>query len=138
MIQTVYAKNHKGFLTVVFRSHEKHELISRLSTNPETSYVFKTTTSVRKFSTNSIRGDYPNGILDGQSRRSTRVSQTSNRSSLIQKIRSSRESSMRSFINESNRGSNQSCNSDPNESKGNFQDILKLRIVIEILELTSL
>ena len=45
---------------------------------------------------------------------------------------------MRSFINESNRGSNQSCNSDPNESKGNFQDILKLRIVIEILELTSL
>ena len=112
------------------RSREKEELISRLSKNPETSDVFKTTTNIRKFSTNSLRGDLPNGILDGQPRTSTRVSQSLNGFPSIQTARSSRGSQSGSYINGSNRGSNQSSHSDiHNESRGAVDDTVKLRLV---------
>merc|ERR1712168_1005338 len=105
----------------IILSREKEELISRLSKNPETSDVFKTTTNIRKFSTNSLRGDLPNGILDVQPRRSTRVSQSLNGFPSIQTARSSRGSQSGSYINGSNRGSNQSSHSDiHNESRGPF------------------
>merc|ERR1712168_480499 len=112
----------------IILSREKEELISRLSKNPETSDVFKTTTNIRKFSTNSLRGDLPNGILDVQPRRSTRVSQSLNGFPSIQTARSSRGSQSGSYINGSNRGSNQSSHSDIlNESRGAVDDTVKLR-----------
>merc|ERR1711990_581670 len=110
----------------IILSREKEELISRLSKNPETADVFKTTTNIRKFSTNSLRGDLPNGILDSQPRISSRVSQSSRES--IQTARSSRGSQSGSYINGSNRGSNQSSHSDiHNESRGAIDDTVKLR-----------
>merc|ERR1711917_48596 len=110
----------------IILSREKEELISRLSKNPETADVFKTTTNVRKFSTNSLRGELPNGILDSQPRISCRVSQSSMES--IQTARSSRGSQSGSYINGSNRGSNQSSQSDiHNESRGAVDDTVKLR-----------
>merc|ERR1712131_421761 len=93
----------------IILSREKEELISRLSKNPETSDVFKTTTNIRKFSTSSLRGDLPNGILDGQPRVSTRGSQS---------------------INGSNRGSNLSSHSNMSHitgSGGSVDDTVKLR-----------
>merc|ERR1712168_96951 len=112
----------------IILSREKEELISRLSKNPETSDVFKTTTNIRKFSTNSLRGDLPNGILDVQPRRSTRVSQSLNGFPSIQTARSSRGSQSGSYINGSNCGSNQSSHSDIlNESRGAVDDTVKLR-----------
>ena len=41
----------------IFRTREKEELIRRLSTNHATADIFKNTTNMRKFSTQSIRGD---------------------------------------------------------------------------------
>ena len=122
------------------RSREKEELISRLSKNPETADVFKTTTNVRKFSTNSLRGDLPNGILDSQPRISSRISQSSDthRFSSIQIARSSRGSQSGSYINGSNRGSNQSSHSDiHNESRGAVDDTVKLRLVRSYYEIGS-
>merc|ERR1712126_241592 len=95
----------------IILSREKEELISRLSKNPETSDVFKTTTNIRKFSTSSLRGGLPNGILDGQPRVSTRVSQSLNGFPSIPTARSSRGSQSGSYINGSNRGSNLSSHS---------------------------
>ena len=40
-----------------FRTREKEELIRRLSTNHATADIFKNTTNMRKFSTQSMRGD---------------------------------------------------------------------------------
>merc|ERR1711917_85983 len=122
----------------IILSREKEELISRLSKNPETADVFKTTTSVRKFSTNSLRGELPNGILDSQPRISCRVSQSTRLSQSsrvsqslmesIQTARLSRGSQSGSYINGSNRGSNQSSHSDiHNESRGAVDDTVKLR-----------
>merc|ERR1711917_193696 len=116
----------------IILSREKEELISRLSKNPETADVFKTTTIVRKFSTNSLRGELPNGILDSQPRISCRVSQSTrlSQSSMesIQTARLSRGSQSGSYINGSNRGSNQSSHSDiHNESRGAVDDTVKLR-----------
>jgi len=116
-----------------FRSREKEELISRLSKNPETSDVFKSKATIRRFSTNSLRGDLPDGILDSQPRRSTRVSQSSNGFPPIQTARSSRGSSIASNINGSTRESQQSSYSDLNEAKGAINDTVKLRIVIEVV-----
>lgn len=122
----------------IILSREKEELISRLSKNPETADVFKTTTNVRKFSTNSLRGELPNGILDSQPRISCRVSQSTRLSQSsrvsqslmesIQTARLSRGSQSGSYINGSNRGSNQSSHSDiHNESRGAVDDTVKLR-----------
>ena len=126
----------------IFRSREKEELINRLAKNPETSNVFKTTTNIRKFSTTSLRGDLPLGIMDSQPRTSTRVSQSLNggilppqvRSSIISTGRSSRGSQM------SSRGSlvmaNRSSSSYPpdlNESRGTIEDTVKLRIVTKTI-----
>jgi len=41
----------------IILSREKQELIQRLSVNQATADVFKNTTNIRKFSTNSLRGD---------------------------------------------------------------------------------
>ena len=41
----------------IFRTREKEELIRRLSTNHATADIFKNTTNMRKFSTQSMRGD---------------------------------------------------------------------------------
>ena len=48
---------------LIFRSREKEELIRRLSRNQATADIFKNTKNIRKFSTNSIRGDYTTGTL---------------------------------------------------------------------------
>jgi len=114
----------------IILSREKEELISRLSKNPETSDVFKTTTNIRKFSTSSLRGDLPNGILDGQPRVSTRVSQSLNGFPSIPTARSSRGSQSGSYINGSNRGSNLSSHSNISHmtgSGGSVDDTVKLR-----------
>jgi len=42
----------------IILSREKEELIRRLSVNQATADIFKNTTNIRKFSTNSLRGDY--------------------------------------------------------------------------------
>ena len=42
-----------------FRTREKEELIRRLSTNHATADIFKNTTNMRRFSTQSMRGDFP-------------------------------------------------------------------------------
>ena len=125
-----------------FRSREKEELISRLARNPETANVFKTTTNIRKFSTNSLRGDLPNGIMDHQpSRISTRISQSLQGGILPPQVRSSissgrssRGSQSGSYLVVSNRGSNISSHPDLNEGaspKGSIEDTVKLRFVIE-------
>ena len=70
--------------------------------------------------------------MDVQPRRSTRVSQSLNGFPSIQTARSSRGSQSGSYINGSNRGSNQSSHSDIlNESRGAVDDTVKLRIVIK-------
>merc|ERR1712133_348492 len=105
----------------IILSREKEELISRLSKNPETSDVFKTTTNIRKFSTSSLRGDLPSGILDGQPRVSTRVSQSLNGFPSIPTARSSRGSQS---------GSNLSSHSNMSHmtgSGGSVDDTVKLR-----------
>ena len=122
-------KTIKIFQISISRSREKEELISRLSKNPETSDVFKTTTNIRKFSTNSLRGDLPNGILDGQPRVSTRVSQSLNGFPSIQTARSSRGSQSGSYINGSNLSSHSNM-SHMTGSGGSVDDTVKLRIVI--------
>ena len=118
----------------IFRSREKEELINRLAKNPETSNVFKTTTNIRKFSTTSLRGDLPLGIMDSQPRTSTRVSQSLNGGILPPQVRSSLTSGRGSQM--SSRGSlvmaNRSSSSYPpdlNESRGTIEDTVKLRIV---------
>ena len=80
-----------------------------------------------------MRGDLPNGILDGQPRTSTRVSQSLNGFPSIQTARSSRGSQSGSYINGSNRGSNLSSHSNMSHmtgSGGSVDDTVKLRIVI--------
>jgi len=47
----------------IIMSREKEELIRRLSRNQATADIFKNTKNIRKFSTNSIRGDYTTGTL---------------------------------------------------------------------------
>ena len=120
----------------IFRSREKEELINRLAKNPETSNVFKTTTNIRKFSTTSLRGDLPLGIMDSQPRTSTRVSQSLNNGILPPQVRSSIISGRSSRGSQmSSRGSllaNRSSSSYPpdlNESRGTIEDTVKLRIV---------
>ena len=51
------------FTKFILRSREKEELIRRLSRNQATADIFKNTKNIRKFSTNSIRGDYTTGTL---------------------------------------------------------------------------
>ena len=123
-----------------FRSREKEELISRLARNPETANVFKTTTNIRKFSTNSLRGDLPNGIMDHQpSRISTRISQSLQGGILPPQVRSSISSGRSRRGSQSGsylvvRGSNLSSHPDLNEGaspKGSIEDTVKLRFVIE-------
>merc|ERR1711917_81542 len=105
----------------IILSREKEELISRLSKNPETADVFKTTTNVRKFSRISCRVSQSTRISQ-----SSRVSQSLMES--IQTARLSRGSQSGSYINGSNRGSNQSSHSDiHNESRGAVDDTVKLR-----------
>ena len=122
----------------IFRSREKEELINRLAKNPETSNVFKTTTNIRKFSTTSLRGDLPLGIMDSQPRTSTRVSQSLNGGILPPQVRSSLTSGRGSQM--SSRGSlvmaNRSSSSYPpdlNESRGTIEDTVKLRIVTKTI-----
>jgi len=47
----------------IIMSREKEELIRRLSRNQATADIFKSTKNIRKFSTNSIRGDSTTGTL---------------------------------------------------------------------------
>lgn len=111
----------------IILSREKEELIHRLAKNPETSGVFKTTTNIRKFSTNSLRGDLPLGILDGQPRTSTRVSQSLNGNFLPpQTGRLSRGSQSGSYVVGSVLSSN---TTDLNESRAPVEDTVKLRRV---------
>ena len=57
------------WLSFIFRSREKEELIRRLSTNHATADIFKNTTNMRKFSTQSMRGDPTQSMtLDSQGR----------------------------------------------------------------------
>ena len=59
----IHFKSTKNVTKVVSRSREKEELIRRLSRNQATADIFKSTKNIRKFSTNSIRGDSTTGTL---------------------------------------------------------------------------
>ena len=65
----------------LFRTREKEELIRRLSTNHATADIFKNTKNMRKFSTQSMRGDHPTLSVTIDSQRPSKLSNTSSNSS---------------------------------------------------------